>query len=47
MLKGKSGIERKRFLIEIEHQRQKQLEVKFNLERQKLLNDERWARRNV
>lgn len=47
LMKGKSAAERKRFLIEIERQRQRQLEVQFTLERQKLLNDERWARRNV
>ena len=47
MMKGKSIAERKRLLKEIEDQRQKQLQIQFTLERQRLLNDERWARRNV
>lgn len=47
LMKGKSVADRKRFLKEIEDERQRNLEIQFTLERQRLLNDERWARRNI
>lgn len=46
-LKGKSRDEKKKLLHELEMRKQREIELVYERERQQMLQDEKWAVRNV